>query len=175
MSKIGLFYAPAKGNTEKVAKIITNKIGNDKIDLILIDKKTKVNDLDNYDKIIFGISTVGKHNWDNEYMEVGWDVFFPKLNDANFSNKKIAIFGLGNHILYPSHFVDSMGHLGKKIMEKSGKLSGYCSKNDYEFTDSEAIDGDNFIGLPIDLDNQDELTNKRIDSWLENIKSDFEL
>ena len=63
MSKIGLFYAPAKGNTAKIAEIIANKIGDNKIDLILIDENTEINNFNIYDKIIFGISTVGKNNW----------------------------------------------------------------------------------------------------------------
>lgn len=42
MNKIGIFYAPAKGNTGKGAKIITDKIGKEKIDLILIYKKLRL-------------------------------------------------------------------------------------------------------------------------------------
>ncbi|MBN1252727.1 MAG: flavodoxin [Bacteroidales bacterium] len=171
MNKIGLFYAPAKGNTAKIAEIIASKIGNDKIDLILIDENTSIDKLNNYDNLIFGISTVGKDNWDNDYVKVGWDFLFPKIEDMDFSNKSVAIFGLGNHVLYPNHFVDAMGQLGNKIIENSGNLIGYCNKSDYEFTDSEAIDGDKFIGLPIDQDTEEELTEKRINDWLENIKS----
>ena len=175
MSKIGIFFAPAKGSTATVANAIADKIGHNKADLILIDNDTEINKLDDYEKIIFGISTVGKDNWDNDYLEVGWDSFFQKLDKADISNKTIAIFGLGNHILYPNHFVDSMGHLGKKIIEMGGNLIGYCNKDGYEFTDSEAIINNEFIGLPIDMDNEEELTDQRIDNWLKSFKSQFNI
>jgi len=76
MSKIGLFYAPAKGSTEKIAKKIAEKIGNDKVDLILVEENTNIDVLKSYEKIIFGISTVGRENWDAEYKKIGWDFFY---------------------------------------------------------------------------------------------------
>jgi len=173
MSKIGLFYAPAKGHTEKIAKQIADKIGNDKVELILVDEKTTISELDNFDKLIFGISTVGRESWDAEYTKIGWDFYMQKLEKANLKGKTFALFGLGNHILYAQYFVDAMGFLGKVVMDNGGKLIGFVDKSNYEFKHSEAIIDDKFIGLPIDEDTQEELTEKRITGWLSNIKGLF--
>ncbi len=170
MSRIGLFYSPAKGNTEKIARKIADKIGNDKIELILVDEETSLAELNKFDKLIFGISTVGRESWDAEYTKVGWDFYMPKLEKANLKGKTVALFGLGNHILYAQYFVDAMGFLGKVVMEQDGKLVGFVDKNNYEFKHSEAIIDNKFIGLPIDEDTQEELTESRLNDWLSDIK-----
>ena len=173
MRKIGLFYAPAKGSTEKIAKIIANKIGNDKVEMVLIDENSTISEFDSFDKLIFGISTVGRESWDAEYTKVGWDFFLPKVEQADFKGKTAAIFGLGNHILYADYFVDAMGFLGKKVIENGGKLVGYVDKDKYEFKHSEAIVDDKFLGLPIDEDTQEELTDERLEDWFSDIKEFF--
>ena len=170
MKKIGLFYAPAKGSTEKIAKIIADKIGKDKVELILVDENSTISEFDSFDKLIFGISTVGRESWDAQYTKVGWDFFLPKLEQANFKGKTAAVYGMGNHILYADYFVDAMGFLGKKVLEKGGELVGYVNKNKYEFKHSEAIIDEKFIGLPIDEDTQEELTENRLKEWISEIK-----
>lgn len=171
MNKIGLFYAPAKGSTEKIAKKIAEKIGNDKIDLILIEKNMGMDKITSYDKILFGISTVGRESWDAKYHKIGWDYVLPKLEQTSFKGKTVAIFGMGNHILYADNFVDAMGTLGKAILKNEGNLVGYVNKGEYEYKHSEAILDDKFIGLPLDEDTQEELTEERLDKWLSSIKN----
>jgi flavodoxin I len=173
MEKIALFYAPAKGSTEKVAKLIQDKIGKGKIELILIQDNSPVSVLEPYSKIIFGISTVGRDSWDSKYTKVGWDFFIPRLEKYDLSGKTIAIYGLGDHILYPNNFVDSMGTLAKQVISSGGKLIGKTSVEEYIFSDSEALDDGMFYGLPIDEANETELTEKRIDIWLKEISADL--
>ncbi len=173
MEKLALFYAPAKGSTEKVAKLIQDKIGKEKIELILIQDNSPVSVLEPYSKIIFGISTVGRDSWDSKYTKVGWDFFIPRLEKFDLSGKTIAIYGLGDHILYPNNFVDSMGTLAKQVISSGGKLIGKTSVEEYIFSDSEALDDGMFYGLPIDEANETELTEKRIDIWLKEISADL--
>ena len=173
MKKIGLFYAPAKGSTEKIAKIIADKIGNDLVEMILVDENSTISQIDSFDKLIFGISTVGRDSWDAKYKKMGWDFFLPKLEQADFKGKTAAIYGMGNHILYADYFVDAMGFLGKKVLEKGGKLVGYVDKDKYEFKHSEAIIDGKFLGLPLDEDTQEELTNERIKEWISGFEELF--
>lgn len=173
MDKIALLYAPAKGRTEKVAKMVCEKMGNEKFDLILIDEQTNPEILVKYEKIIFGISTVGRDSWDANYSKVGWDFFLPKLTDFDFTGKTVAIFGLGDHLLYANNFVDAMGTLAKTVEENNANLVGKCSTDGYTFSESEALDGDIFLGLPIDEDNEEELTDERLTNWLKKISGDF--
>ncbi len=174
MDKIALLYAPAKGRTEKVAKIICEKIGTEKFDLILIDEQTDPKLLTNYKKIIFGISTVGRDSWDANYTKIGWDFFLPKLYNFDFSKKTVAIFGLGDHLLYANNFVDALGALAKVVEENGAKLVGKCSTEGYTFSESEALVDDTFLGLPIDEDNEEELTDERLNNWLKKISGDFD-
>ena len=44
----------------------------------------------------------------------------------------------------------------------------------YEFDESEALEGDEFLGLGIDNDNEEELTQDRLAGWVELIKDKFQ-
>jgi flavodoxin I len=173
MSKIALLYAPAKGSTEKVARLIQNKIGKEKIDLIQIDENTLPSILNSYSKIIFGISTVGRDSWDSKYNKVGWDFFLPKLEKVDLIEKTIAIYGLGDHILYTNNFVDSMGSLASMLAKCGATLAGMTSTDGYEFADSLAISNGMFVGLPIDEDNEPELTEQRLNAWIIKISKEM--
>ena len=82
-------------------------------------------------------------------------------------------FGLGDQVAYPDTFVDGMGILYKKVIERGGKVIGAVSRAGYTNTASTAIVGDTFVGLPLDSDNQPELTDHRITSWVESLKQNL--
>ncbi len=173
MKKIGLFYAPANGNVEKIAKKIAEKIGSENVDLKLITKDSTTDELLGYDKLIFGISTVGRDAWNTTYTKIGWDFFLPEIEKIDFTGKTVALYGLGNQYIYPQHFVDSMGKLAKILQTKGAKIVGEVSNNGYDFyTSSEALlpDYATFIGLPIDEDNEEDQTETRLTEWLIKIK-----
>lgn len=172
MSKIGLFFGPEKGSVHRVAEKIVAAIGEDKIELVSVHTASAA-DLDKYDKIIFGISTVGKETWDSEYSNTDWSKFFPEVSKIDYSGKTIAVFGLGDHVTYPDHFVNAMGRLAKEIQKQNGKLVGGVDPEGYEFEESEALVNGTFVGLPLDEDFEPELTDDRIDGWLKSIKDDF--
>ncbi|MBE0655426.1 MAG: hypothetical protein IH594_16615 [Bacteroidales bacterium] len=90
-------------------------------------------------------------------------------------DKKAAIVGLGNSVLYPQHFADGMAHLYKNVKEKNAKISGFVSAEGYTFEDSEALNDEGFFcGLPLDEDNEEELTAERLEKWVSKLKPDFE-
>jgi flavodoxin I len=169
MEKIALLYAPAKGSTEKVARMIQQKLGEEKIELILLDENTNTNVLSTFSRFIFGISTVGRDAWDAAYKKTGWDYFLPKLEKVELNGKTIAIYGLGDHLLYDRKFVDSMGPLAEQLLKSGAELVGQTPVDAYTFTDSEAIVNNMFVGLPLDENNEPELTEQRIDGWLKEI------
>lgn len=173
MKKIGIFYAPEKGSTEKVAKLIQSKLSANVADLILVDSATSTENFKNYESLIFAISTVGRDAWDSKYNKIGWDLFLPKISLYDFKQQKVAIVGLGNHIMYADTFVDSMGVLAEVVMECDGDIVGRVPAGDYDFNDSQALYADEFIGLPIDEDNDSELTDKRLTDWLTIIKPEM--
>ena len=172
MEKIAIFFGPLNGSVHRIAKLVASKIGADKVDLIHItDASAK--DLEKYNRIIFGISTIGKDTWQQKFDNTDWSHFFPIVTDFNFKGKKVAIFGLGDHITYAYHFVDSMGLLGKTIKTNGGELFGKVSTDGYTFQDSDAIVEGQFIGLPVDEDFEPEMTEERVSAWVDSLMKTF--
>ncbi len=149
MNKIALFYAPEKGSTDRVAHKFAEIAGKERFDLTLVDENTKAEQLDAYKHIIFAVSTVGRDSWSSDYNKVGWDFFITKLESYDLTLARVAV-------------------------QQGADLVGKCSTDDYEFSDSDAVEGDMFLGLPIDEDNDDDLTEERLTNWWESIRSDFE-
>ncbi|MBN2668824.1 MAG: flavodoxin [Bacteroidales bacterium] len=173
MSKIALFFGPVGGNVDKVTKMLADTIGHDKVDIIPV-VNSKASDVDAYDKVIFLSSAIGLDQWDMVDVKDDWDRFFPELDNVNFANKTVAVLGLGDHIKYPSHFVGSMVTLAEKLIEQGAKLVGEVPTNGYTFDESDALNSNgNFYGLAIDEDNEEELTQERINRWVEQIKPIF--
>jgi flavodoxin I len=169
MDKIGIFYGPEKGSVEKVAQIVADAIGSDRVDLIPV-READERIVNRYNKIIFGLSTVGKSNWDSEYKNTDWDLFFPTLKFADWEDKTVAIFGLGNQIQYPHHFVDAMGWLYDILEGLRVNVVGQTPTIGYEFKESEGIRNNMFVGLPIDEDFEQDLTLQRVKEWVGQLK-----
>lgn len=53
------------------------------------------------------------------------------------------------------------------------KISEFVTDG-YDFEDSTAVKDGAFVGLAIDEDNQDDLTEERIEKWVEMIKPSFQ-
>lgn len=174
MSKTALYYSPVGGNVNRVANMLGALIGIDKVDIIPV-KEVEEGDLDKYNKIILLGSTVGADHWSNETIVDEWPEFFTKNKEISFEKKKLAIVGLGNSFLYPDHFVDGMAVLHERLTKQGANVLGKVENKGYDFTDSEALDDDGFFcGLPIDEDNEEELTAERLENWIALLKPDFE-
>lgn len=174
MSKIGLFFGPSKGSVHRVAEKVKTAFGEQVVDMIPVHDATAA-DLEKYDQLIFGISTVGKETWDSNYSNTDWAKFFPNISKVDYSGKTVAIFGLGDHLTYSSHFVNAIGVLAKQLLKNGAKIVGEVDPSGYEFDDSEALIDGKFIGLPIDEDFEPELTDERVSNWVNSIKPAFKL
>lgn len=167
-----MFYGPLGGSTEKVAKKVAAALGIENVDLVAV-KSAKATDVEKYENVIFGLSTVGKETWDADKSASDWDVFLPEIEKINYSNMVVAMFGLGDQITYNHHFVDALGIVGEKIMKKGGKVIGHVPTTGYDFTDSMAVIDNKFIGLPVNEDFEPEMTDERIKNWVAIIKPMF--
>lgn len=172
MSKIGLFFGPLKGSVHRVAEKVKAALGEQNVDMISVNDAS-ISDLEKYDLIIFGISTVGKETWDSNYSNTDWSKFFPNISKVDFSGKTVAIFGLGDHITYSSYFVNAIGVLAKDLLKNGANLVGKVDTAGYDFDESEAVIDGMFIGLPIDEDFEPELTDERVSNWVNSIKPPF--
>ena len=90
------------------------------------------------------------------------------------TGKKVAIFGLGDQERYPDNFVDGIGILAEAFVRSNAELVGFMPVNDYHFTKSQAVKGDHFLGLALDVENQSEQTEERILKWVAELKKEFQ-
>ena len=172
MAQIGVFYGPEQGSVEKVARVIESKFGADKVELIAV-KNSDEADLSRFDKLIFGASTVGKTNWDSDHKSTDWDLFATKFNQVDWAGKKVAVYGLGDHIQYPQHFVDAIGWIYERLIALNVEVVGFCSPEGYTYDESEGIKDGRFLGLPVDEDNEAEKTDERVENWINRLINEF--
>ncbi len=172
MKKVGIFYGPQGGSTERVAQKIAKAFGESNCDLILVKNAGKA-DVEKYDNVVFGLSTIGKETWSATNPSNDWDNFLPQIESINFSGKAVAIFGLGDHITYDLHFCDAMGTLGEALLSKGVDPKGRVSTDMYEFRESKAVFDGKFIGLPIDEDFDADETDNRVTKWVSELKKEF--
>jgi len=167
--KTGLFFGSDTGNTENTAVKIIEMLDKD-IDLINVFD-AKAEDFTQYDNLILGLST-----WHDGELQSDWDTFFMEFSDIDFTNKTIALFGLGDQYVYADYFVDGIGIIGEVVINNGGKIIGKWSTEGYEHTESKAeIEEGIFLGLALDEDNQPELTDKRIKTWTKQIVKEFNI
>jgi len=171
MENHGIIYWPKGGNVENVARKIYDRFDKTKANIYDI-LSIETTDLVNYDCLIIGSSTVGSETWQEAEDDNKWHLFFSALDKINLNGKVIALYGLGDHILYPNNFVDGMAAVKSEFEKRGAKIIGKWPTKGYDFTDSAAVEGDFFCGLALDEDQQYELTDERIDQWLTQIKAE---
>lgn len=169
MEKIGIFFGPTLGNVAKTAAVIANELGTSNVELISV-KTAKASDISRFSKIILGLSTIGRANWDSKHIDTDWDLFMTHLEECDWTNKTVAIFGLGDQITYSDNFVDAIGWVYERLEKLNVKIIGATSTDGYQFTESEAVRNNQLMGLAIDEDNEPELTLPRVKAWIENLK-----
>ncbi|MDL2223248.1 flavodoxin [Bacteroidales bacterium OttesenSCG-928-M11] len=164
MNKTAIIYGSTTDNTKSAAEIIKQKIGGD---VALIDvSNLKVEELNNYQNLIFGTST-----WGLGDLQDDWDSFLPKLAGVDLKGKTIALFGLGDSGSYSDTYVDGMGILYEAIAGTGANLIGKVAVDGYDFDESRAVVGGEFVGLALDEENDGDKTEERISDWVDKIKS----
>ena len=171
MENIALFYGSETGVTDDITMDFVTFWKHDNLDLMEIGDAT-VLDFKDYEKLILGLST-----WYDGDLQSDWEDFFEDFKTIDFTNKTVAIFGLGDQIAYAEYFVDGIGILAKEVIKNGGKVIGYWPTKGYQHTDSVAIIEENtelFYGLAIDQDNESQLTDERLITWISQIKKEFQ-
>jgi flavodoxin I len=164
MSKIGIFYGTSGGNTEGIAKKIASKLGVEAADIYDV-ASAKASDLVAYDTLLLGSST-----WGAGDLQDDWDDFLKVVKAADLSAKKVALFGCGDSFSYSDTFCDAIGIIYRAIKDQTTVI-GFTDTEGYSFDSSESVVNGQFVGLAIDEENESDLSDSRIDGWVEKIKS----
>jgi flavodoxin I len=175
MAKIGIFFGTDTGRTRLIAKQIAKKLG-DLADAPVNIGRATLADFLAYEALIVGSPTLGDGELPGQSVglsQPSWEEFLPQLAEADLSGKSIAIFGLGDQKKYPNEFVDAIGHIHDAITARGARVVGRWPTAGYEFAASQAVDGDEFLGLALDQHHQPVLTEQRIDTWLAQIKPEL--
>ena len=170
MARVGIFFGSDTGNTEAVAQMIQKELGKQLIDVFDIAKSSK-EDIASFDLIMIGIPT-----WYYGEAQCDWDDFFPELEQIDFNNKLVAIFGCGDQEDYSEYFLDAMGTVRDIIEPRGAIIVGHWPTDGYHFDASRAlVDDQHFVGLGIDEDRQPELTKQRVQQWCALIREEMGL
>ncbi len=160
MGKTGIFYGSTTGTTEGVAKLIAKNLGipDEDVHDVRDFSKELVN---GYDHLILGTST-----WDDGEMQEDWQEAADILSKMDLKGKTIAFFGSGDSQGNSSTFCSGMGELYKKLKNTGASFTGTVPTDGYDFTHSEAVEDDRFVGLPIDEINEGHpVTEKKVEDW----------
>jgi len=164
MKSIAIIYGSSTENTKRAAEKIAEKMADYTPTLVDIYDGDEQPFLA-HDVLIMGVST-----WGVQDLQDDWNDFYPKLEKLDLTGKTVAIFGMGDASIYPSSFVDAIGILYEIVQEKGAMVVGQVSPEGYDFEYSRALVDDMFVGLPLDDDSEPELTDERIDAWVEQLK-----
>lgn len=118
------------------------------------------------DLVVFGIPT-----WDLGEVQADFAEREADLRALPLAGRPVALFGLGDQLGYGDYFVDAMGWLGEVIAATGAHLIGRWPTAGYQYTSSRAAEpaGDFFCGLALDEDHQFELSDARINEWLDQL------
>lgn len=157
--KTAIFYGSTTGTTEMVAGKVGELLGAEVLSATEIDR------VEEYDFVIFATSTWGMGDLQDDWYEA-----LDKLKTKNLSGKKVGLIGIGDQFGFGDTFVDGIGTIYKEIKDMGINLVGKTSTDGYSFSGSKAVVDDEFVGLVIDENNQSELTDERINAWVEKVK-----
>lgn len=173
MNKIGIFYGTEQGMTEMMAQVMYRVLGDDIASEPVNVNRASVAQLLSYQALILGMPSYGVGEIPGRTTgseEGNWEEFLFRLDEADLSGKRIALFGLGNQQKYYDRFAGSLIHLYHYVAGYGAEVVGAWSTDGYHFTHSNSVVDGNFVGLVLDHHNQPELTKSRILDWLDQIK-----
>ncbi len=158
----GIIFGSSTGNTENAARIIAEKIEGSVLKSVTdIDSEF----LERCSSLVLGTST-----WGSGELQDDWEKGAEILKQSDLSGKKVALFGLGDQAEWADTFVDAMGILYDIVKDKGAAVVGSWGTEGYSFAQSAAVKGGKFVGLVLDDNNQSELTEERIEKWVQSIK-----
>ena len=143
------------------------EFGTERADIWNISK-SRAADLLAYPYLVFGTSTYGEG-----MLQHDWDRFILELDEADLYGKKVAVFALGDQIVWSKTFVNSMGTVYDKLMDRGATIVGSWPTETYDFEESTAVRNGVFVGLPLDRHNQREMTTERIELWVRQLLREF--
>lgn len=167
MIEVGLFFGSSTGSGDAIARRIAGLF--DPVVVRIFDvMQANPKEIENFRFLIFGIST-----WDRNKLQSDWEDFLPEMGFLSFTDRKVALYGLGDQKTYPENFLDGMGVLYDWLNKQHAEIVGSWPVKGYSFQHSGALRNNRFVGLALDEDNQYTLTSSRLTRWVDQLKNEF--
>lgn len=161
---VALFYGSSTCYTEMAAEKIQQWFNDNTVLQVHLFNVASddLHQLENYQRIIFGIPT-----WDYGELQEDWEIHWQTLCELDFTDKTVAIYGLGDQIGYPEWFQDAMGYLHRQVVAQGATVIGFWPNEGYQFESSQALTDDKqyFVGLALDDENEFDHSEQRINDW----------
>jgi flavodoxin I len=165
MKKTLIIYGSTSGSCREYAEQIAAKLDAKAQDVATL----KVSQLEEADNLLLGTSS-----WGASEMQDDWYDGVKTLKAADLKGKTIALFGCGDAESYSDTFCGGMSELYNAVKDSGATFIGQVDASTYTYDDSESeVDG-KFIGLALDVNEDEAKSEERIDHWIEDIKSNLE-
>ena len=165
MNKIAILYGTSGGSVETVAKQLQDLFEGEADIFNVLD--VSLTEIVDYPYIVVGTSTTGIGDLQDD-----WEGFLPSFAKIDFTGKKVAIFALGDSASYSTSFAESMKVVYDEIHDKV-EIVGQVPDEGYTYDDSIAVEDGMWLGLPLDEDNEYDLTEERLKNWVEILRKEF--
>jgi len=177
-ASVGVFFSTTTGNTEEVAGLVQEAFGD------AADAPTEIGDLGEdleglmaFDNLVLGCPTWNT-GADEGRSGTAWDDVLETLGGMDFSGKKVAVFGCGDSGSYSDYFCDALDEVYTTFSGAGAEMVGHFSTEGYEFDESKSCvggpassdDASEMVGLAIDIENQSDLTDERVEQWVGQLK-----
>lgn len=167
--KVGIIYGSETGNTEYIAGLIKKEWGEEAVKVHDV-AEIELTVFEEYDLLILGVPS-----WYDGQVQDDWDEMLENLDGVDLKERVVAIYGLGDQQDWGLYFIDAVGALAETFTQQGAILIGEWSVDGYDFIESQAINKKgNFYGLALDEDWQSELSEERINKWIEQLKKELQ-
>jgi flavodoxin I len=119
-----------------------------------------------YDNLVLGTST-----WGSGEMQDDWYDGVGKLKDADLSGKTVALFGCGDADSYSDTFCGGMREIYDTVKASGANILGGVDAAEYTYDDSESVVDGKFVGLALDVNEDETKSEGRIDKWIQSISN----
>lgn len=166
MEKIGIFYGSNTGKTAAIAEEIEFDLRKENYETTNV--ADGINNMKDFKNLILLTPTYGVGE-----VQEDWAKVMPEFEKIDFTEKKVAIVGLGNQFAFGESFVGGMRVLYDVVTKNGGEVIGFTSTEGYRYEESNSVIENKFVGLALDENNQDDETPERVMEWINEIKKYF--
>jgi len=168
-AKVGFFFGSTTGNTQDIGNMVAKNLGGANVMLRNVTE-TDIKHFEQFSHIIIGIPT-----WHIGELQDDWAEILPRIKGLNLKGKKLAFVGLGDGVGYPDTYVTGMRDIWDVFKEFGPDLVGLWPTSGYNFSKSTSIENSKFLGLVIDIENQNDQSAARVEKWCSQIKGEMGL